>query len=304
MFLASSGGEVTFGSIDTGKFTSDMVVVPAMVSREDSAPAVQLFSLAYGPQAEVSDWTVTPPTPLLAILDNNEDEIILPNIIFGQIGNQMNVNLSAELNCSLVPEGAWLSFSFNFCYGPVINTSLSNLVYRTGRPDDEVCYWKIDSWGMDYAVLGEPFLRSAYAVYNWEANEIALAQATPNPNASNIVPITGPQIPGAVVVSSDGTYTCPAPIEGHPLPAVCQSRKQAKLIADRPRPIPITPSPPFINSSPEAKRQVIIMILTTVCVVVFLTPFMLLNALLFWGALSSGFFHLWSVAAGAEERPK
>lgn len=280
-----------------------MVVVPAMVSREDSAPAVPLFSLSYCPQGGASAWAVTPSTPLLAILDTNEDGIILPSTIFEQIGFQMNVDLSTDVNCSLVPKGAWSSFSLGNGYGPVIIASLSSLLLHTGLPNDDLCYWNIDSWDIDYAILGAPFLRSAYAVYNWEANEIALAQASPSPNASNIIPITGPQIPGAVVVSSNGTYSCPAPIEGHPLPALCRSSKEAMPIADNQPPVPSIFPPVFVNSSPEAKRHIILMILTTVCVIVFLTPFLLLNAALFWGGISSGLFHLWNMASGVEESP-
>ena len=303
IYLASGAGDVTFGSIDTAKFTGDMIVVPAMISREDLAPAVQLFSLSYGPQRGASARAVIPATPLLAMLDTNEDGIILPSTIFEQLGHQFDVDLSAELECSLAPKGAWLSFSLGNGYGPVINTSLSSLLQHTGPTNGDLCYWNIDRWDLDYALLGEPFLRSAYAVYNWEANEIALAQASPNPNASNILPITGPQIPGAIVVSSNGTYSCPAPIEGRPLPSVCQSSKNAMLIADVQSPGLTTFPPIFVNNSPEAKRHIILMTLTTVCVIVFLTPFVLLNAALFWGGLSSGLFHLWNMASGVDEKP-
>ena len=120
--------------------------------------------------------------------------------------------------CDLASVDGTLNYGFGGPGGPVIKVAVSDLVLpltlRSGRKPTfsdgtEACQLGIQPAGDLPILLGDTFLRSAYAVYDLANNRIALAQTDFNSTDSNVVAFAseGAQIPSAVFAKNQAQVT-------------------------------------------------------------------------------------------------
>ena len=87
-------------------------------------------------------------------------------------------------------------FTFGFNNDPAASidvplSSILNPLLVGGQPQvdengDAVCQLPVDSGASGWAVLGDPFMRAAYLVFDLDNNVIAMAQAVLNSTTSNV----------------------------------------------------------------------------------------------------------------------
>ncbi|KAL8925064.1 MAG: hypothetical protein Q9208_003748 [Pyrenodesmia sp. 3 TL-2023] len=102
--------------------------------------------------------------------------------------------------CNLSTADTTFTFGFGGNKGPAVKVPIKELVYPqedniTFADGSPACEFAIDANDDQMAILGDPFLRSAYAVFDLENNQIALAQSRNSKDpverlqGSNIKPI-------------------------------------------------------------------------------------------------------------------
>jgi hypothetical protein len=148
-----------------------------------------------------------------AILDSGTTITLLPDdlaqAIFSEVGAVVSRSLGAVVvPCALANVNGTINYGFGGPGGPTIKVAVSDLVlpltltsgrqpkFRDGSP---ACQLGIQAAGDLPVLLGDTFLRSAYAVYDLFNNRIALAQTDFNSTDSNVVAFAseGAQIPSA-----------------------------------------------------------------------------------------------------------
>ena len=120
----------------------------------------------------------------------------------------MCTNLCSALGCTANPNNIYTlpcntvgNITFNFS-GINITAPVAELQRDLGYGSGQ-CSFDIQATNSNY-ILGEPFLRSAYVVFDLDANEIAIAQTVFNATAaSNILEITNSSSGG------NGTFGIP-----------------------------------------------------------------------------------------------
>ena len=203
-------------------------------------PAINLSAISLRQNDDSDIWTVPISDDLPAVLNIGSTLTWLPHDVFDMIVDKLDFILDlgfALIPCEQKSSQASLSFRFGNDNGPIITVPLADLVLKSPsaiHPNNLLCDFGIQRQSDSYAILGDTFLQSAYIVYNWENQEIALAQSALKPNGSDIINITDLHIPGAMTLHDNGMYTCPAPIKDRPLPSLC---------ADDPSHLPVSNSP-------------------------------------------------------------
>lgn len=218
--LQSSEGEILFGGIDTAKYTGDLIsirVYPSRGSDEVTSFTVALTSLS-ATSSSGTDQLTPPDYAIAAILDSGTTITLLPDdladAVFQEVGAVYSRSLGAMVvPCALSNNNGTLNYGFGGAGGPVIKVAVSDLilplVLSSGRRPQftdgtEACQLGIQGAGSAPVLLGDTFLRSAYAVYDLYNNRIALAQTDFNSTDSNVVAFAseGAQIPSAVYASN------------------------------------------------------------------------------------------------------
>lgn len=158
-----------------------------------------------------------------AILDSGTTITLLPDdladVVFQELGAVMSRQLGAVVvPCDLAQSDGTLNYGFGGPGGPVIKVAVSDLVLpltlRSGRKPTfsdgtDACQLGIQPAGNLPILLGDTFLRSAYAVYDLANNRIALAQTDFNSTKTNVVPFAseGAQIPSAIFAKNQAQVT-------------------------------------------------------------------------------------------------
>ncbi|KAL8932191.1 MAG: hypothetical protein Q9216_006931 [Gyalolechia sp. 2 TL-2023] len=204
-------GSILFGGVDSDKFDPPLIglpIVPLSERSEVSHMNVEFTSLvldAGGDPLVVQDNVVRS-----AILDSGSTGTILPNDLadtfldfFGAI---IDPNVPQPLvACDLADSDAAFVYQFGGSSGPAIRVPVTDLVepHIEGlqfRDGSDACLLGVRGAQIDFLLLGDTFLRSAYAVYDLETRTIALAQARLNVTTSNVQEITDDTIPGVETV--------------------------------------------------------------------------------------------------------
>ncbi|PSR75427.1 aspartic peptidase domain-containing protein [Coniella lustricola] len=229
--LQSSSGSILFGGIDEDKFTGDLIAVP--IIKDSSVNNYTSFLVTLSSVASItSDGTVSTNYTTSAeavVLDSGTTLTYLPETMATAIFDTFNATYSesagyASVDCSLADESSLaLQFQFGGSDGPAIKVPLSELVLQDGSgmsfgegaggAAESTCAFGV-SMSSSTFLLGDTFLRSAYAVYDLDAKQVALAQSNFNSTSSSVVAITsGSSIPDvsstatAVVASSSSGST-------------------------------------------------------------------------------------------------
>lgn len=223
--LQASSGNVLFGGIDTAKFTAPLIAVD--VYPTDNSGRVTSFTVAWTSLSATSSSGTDVITPSNfaepAILDSGTTITLLPDdiakLVFEELGAQESEQLGAVIvPCNLGQNTGTLNYAFGGAGGPTIKVQMSQLVlpltnangqtprYTNG---DTVCQLGIQPAGNLPTLFGDTFLRSAYAVYDLENNQIALAQTDFDATGSNVVSFgsKGAAIPSATKASNELAVT-------------------------------------------------------------------------------------------------
>jgi hypothetical protein len=170
-----------------------------------------------------TDQLTSPSFAQAAILDSGTTITLLPNdvaaVVFQELGATVSQQLGAVVvPCTLANNPGTLNYGFGGAGGPVIKVPMNELVlplvltsgriptYSNGQ---KACQLGIQAAGSLPILLGDTFLRSAYAVYDLVNNKIALANTNFNSTVSNIVPFasSGAPIPSATAASNNAAVT-------------------------------------------------------------------------------------------------
>jgi len=189
--LQATKGSVIFGGVDSTKYTGSLIALP----------------LQAGPQGEISEFYVTLTDVTFTdgsgkttqisperyaqsvLLDSGTSETYLTDDLFNALANgfgAVDVGGAYAVPCDYANSNATISYTFGGQGGPTIKVPVSQIVgnqYFTSSGFDE------KSGGCDFgfgppidgvSVMGDTFLRSAYAVFDLDNNLAALAQAAEN----------------------------------------------------------------------------------------------------------------------------
>lgn len=210
---ASETGTIMFGGIDTEKYIGDLKAVPVIPNSDDdvySSFTVTLSSLTLNFTDGSTVSAVDQALPV--ILDSGTTLTYLPTRIAANIYDELGAVDDTSytglvyIDCDYLRNEQGLTFDFQFGgdEGPLVRVPVDELVLDNvkayisqGLPlpdnvadfEDDVCSFGIQP-GSGIYLLGDTFLRSAYAVYDLENNEVALAQANLNSTESNVIEIT------------------------------------------------------------------------------------------------------------------
>ncbi|KAL8892217.1 MAG: hypothetical protein Q9215_000851 [Flavoplaca cf. flavocitrina] len=189
---ASLNGSILFGAVDSSKYKGSLIAVPTALSllaveARERRQAVQMTSLTLNTDSGASAL-ISPETVLYAHLDSGSSTNWLPSSMAEAVYSAAGVMRDASTQnrpyvaCNMSTAAATFTFGFGGPLGPQISVSMADLVYPftnniTFGDGTPACYFDLESTQKPYAILGVSFLRSAYAVFDLENRQIALAQA-------------------------------------------------------------------------------------------------------------------------------
>ncbi|CAK7231756.1 hypothetical protein SCUCBS95973_008023 [Sporothrix curviconia] len=250
-------GSILFGGVDTEKFIGSLSAMPILQTTQGfntsySVLAVALNSMTANPGSGTEKDNVTFPSSqaVPAILDSGTTLSYLPSSIasslFESIGaytdnvetgytfidcdgpSDLSVTLSFGDGATIVLPASQIVINAFAGYQSQIpsNVPFSNACLfgfqdigsaSSGSSNSKLSAIAAASSGSSYALLGDTFLRSAYAVYDLTNNEIALAQSNLNSTSSNVVELqasdsgiptlTGVKAQQTTATSSSGSST-------------------------------------------------------------------------------------------------
>lgn len=180
----SSSGLVLFGAVDHAKYSGQLTTVPIIniYSGYYDNPIrldVVLDSISF----ETTSKNITNVnSSMAALLDSGTTYSYFPTWALEEFSSALGASYSSSaglyaVDCDYNSDDAYAVFNFS---GAVIKVPLSELILDYQNK----CYLSIleqsstSSNGLEYAVLGDNFLRSAYVVYDLEDYQISLAQAS------------------------------------------------------------------------------------------------------------------------------
>ncbi|MCJ1418292.1 hypothetical protein MMC32_004639 [Xylographa parallela] len=219
--IQSRTGSILFGGVDTACYQGELESVPIIPYNGNyTILQVTLDSVNTTTNGTLNTTSSTD-LPQVAVLDTGASGVLLPTNIAQQIWTTFGVTYSnanglASCPCSLASSTGTVDFGFS---GIKVSVPVSEFVrqYRGNTaPSPGTCIFDVQplltAGSYSPILLGDPFLRSAYVVYDLGNNEISIAQTVFNAQSSNIMEImngtTG--VPGASNATSIVT-TVPTP---------------------------------------------------------------------------------------------
>ncbi|ETI19341.1 hypothetical protein G647_09173 [Cladophialophora carrionii CBS 160.54] len=217
--LEASTGSIILGGIDTTKYSGDLVALPLQATQDGLVKEYYValtgvsFTDATGETTQLSPQGYSQAT----LLDSGTTNTFLTNDIFTPLALGFGAVLDAEgtgaylIPCSLSNGNGTIGYLFGGEGGITIQVPLANIVggqiYTPDNFDDPSggCMLAMETTreSSGFSILGDSFLRSAYAVFDLENQVAALGQADENKaSTSNIVVIpTGTAVPSATATA-------------------------------------------------------------------------------------------------------
>ncbi|CAN6665070.1 hypothetical protein TRVA0_036S01156 [Trichomonascus vanleenenianus] len=193
--LESSQGSMIFGGIDTAKYTGNLWTIPLT---DSGAFEIELSSMLIG------RILFTLRNKPRVRIDSGSSFAYLPANIIEGIAQQVNAQYDPSSGLYFIDSSdidKTKSITFNFS-GAMITVSTDELFPQSNNfiahaPKDRflAIFDSAVTGGMN--ILGDVFLRSAYAVFDYGNHQLALAQAKFNAEQSNIIELTSSTIPGS-----------------------------------------------------------------------------------------------------------
>ena len=213
----SSTGSILFGGVDTEKFIGGLTVIPIVPDAQTqnfTSFTVNMTAVSYAFSNGTTGNARLQGGGLDAILDSGTTLSYLPDDVatplFDALGAFTYSSLGSVgltmVECSLATSGLELTFRFNESVSIVVPADeivIDAFVQGVIPPEiplEQPCLFGIQNSGdslpsegarqIDFALLGDTFLRSAYVVYDLDNNEIAMAQANLNSTDTNVQELT------------------------------------------------------------------------------------------------------------------
>jgi hypothetical protein len=194
--ISAKKGRLSFGDIDHSLYTGKLKSTPLVLDEGNFTQwAFDVSSIVRVNGNGTRDILTTPEDLSRVVPDTGSPNIYLPTPLYAAITaplNPVTINNTIYIRCSFRTSfKAHLEFQFPGKAGkagPLISVPYSEIIYPFGYPDkegglrdeagNELCYSGVLPNGDGpVRLLGAPFLRSAYAVYDAGNLEIGLAQA-------------------------------------------------------------------------------------------------------------------------------
>ncbi|UNI13823.1 hypothetical protein JDV02_000527 [Purpureocillium takamizusanense] len=232
----AKSGTILFGGVDSEKYYGRLATLPLTNGVvNDASEATPYYAVAL--RGLSIDGVKLPDFQGVAILDSGSSLTLLPNPLIKDIHDKFGVVSIDQIPVPLVDcayrgdKGKGIRFSFKFD-NKTIRVPADEIVLDYFPADAQkilkgdalkslfgtwkaVCVFGIASandYGIKsetWALLGDPFLRSAYVVYDMTNRQVGLAQANVNNNKSNVIEIskgakTLPDVAGVAEPSAAG----------------------------------------------------------------------------------------------------
>jgi hypothetical protein len=192
--LDSSTGSILFGGLDRAKFNGQLKAAPIdKINGGYNQVFVTLEGLTFDSQNYGDDLQI----PVL--LDSGSTLTQLPDDLVSQIYDAVGATYEPSQGLALLDCEAGnqdnVTLDFTFSGSATVSVALNELVLSQARftghegsqRSDNICAMGIIPAQGSINVLGDTFLRSAYAVYDLTNNQIWLAQSSFDPSGTDIV---------------------------------------------------------------------------------------------------------------------
>ncbi|KAJ9604867.1 hypothetical protein H2200_010982 [Cladophialophora chaetospira] len=176
--VGDSAGSIIFGGGDSSKYSGDLVALPIQ-PYTDNVPRLQVEWTGLSLTDSTGKTTALTSSDLSypVALDTGYTTIVVPTELFNELYSYFGVSTSTAgdylVPCD-VPDG-YLSFGFGA--GPAVTINVP--FYELAVPTTEAgtCLFGLLPQEGNVISFGDPFLRSAYVTYDYDAMTISLAQA-------------------------------------------------------------------------------------------------------------------------------
>ncbi|MCJ1474517.1 hypothetical protein MMC13_003175 [Lambiella insularis] len=214
--LVSSTGSILFGGVDTASYQGQLQSVPIIPYKGKYTILQITLDSVNTTVNNAINTTSSTDLPQAAVLDTGANGIYLPNLLANNIWTTFNASYSnalaqTSISCTVGQTTGSVDFGFS---GIKISVPIAELVRPfpgNTAPYSGAClldvYPLVSNGNFSPILLGDPFLRNAYVVYDLGNNEISMAQTVFNTTSSNVMEITNGTmgVPGAVNASSIAT---------------------------------------------------------------------------------------------------
>ncbi|KAL7809414.1 aspartic peptidase domain-containing protein [Trichoderma aethiopicum] len=222
---AEEEGVLIFGGVDTAKFSGKLAHLP-IVPADDSPDGVARYwvkmksiSLTPPPSGTSDnnkDVVAFPQTNMTVFLDSGSTLTLLPPALVRQIASALGSTRTDEsgffvVDCALAGQDGTLDFEFD---GVTIRVPYAEMIRQVSTLPPH-CYLGMMG-STQFALLGDTFLRSAYAVFDLTSNVVHLA---PYANCgTNIKSITSTSSLSNLVGTCNDASNPPSPSPSKPAP--------------------------------------------------------------------------------------
>ena len=219
--LDDDSGTILFGGYDTEKYTGDLVLLD--IQPDANTGSITSMTVAWTSFAVTDDTgstlLETADFPLPALLDSGTTLTLLPSNIFAQLTSYFNAvedeTFGWLVSCDIGTANGTLDYGFG--NGPIISVAYVELALpaddEEGNPLEFQDGSAACSFGLDESPDGktfdmcDTFLRSAYVVFDLDAQQIGIAPTNFGATQSNVVEIPGGTGQGDPVASAQSAAT-------------------------------------------------------------------------------------------------
>lgn len=208
--LDANKGSVLFGGVDHAKYEGTLQTFPIVdppIFDSQTNLAVMMSGLTMSPKEDDSDPVQLFSGNIPVILDSGSSISILPSDVVNQVGNALDgqedyttgiyyTKCNYEGHFKFEFNGFSIKVPFSDFLTPAPDIYGNIVTFSDGSPVCSIGMMESLYYDGPY-ILGAPFLRNAYVVYNLERMEISLAQAKFNVSDSDIDLIHSNGVPSA-----------------------------------------------------------------------------------------------------------
>ncbi|KAJ0123084.1 eukaryotic aspartyl protease [Diaporthe amygdali] len=172
----TAGGNIIFGGVDTKKFSGSLATstIQSPASGDIQRYSTQMNSLTFKSGSTSNKYSNS---DLSVVLDTGSSLCLLPTAIVSDMAQDFNAQQDSSgllvVDCDLQNTDGSLDFAFD---GVTISVPFSQFILSAGSNTCILGVQAVESNSGITALLGDTFLRSAYAVFDQTNMKISLAQ--------------------------------------------------------------------------------------------------------------------------------
>lgn len=204
-------GNLLFGGVNKAQYSGELQTVPVLpVRNRYLSLAIALTDISVKHRSDTKSYTTG--LPLAVSLDCGSPFITLPKELVEPIYKDLGAGYSSKdsmayIPCTMYDADYNVTFSFS---GATVSMPISELIFENYSEADfptNNCIFGLVYSETGVNLMGDPFLRGAYVVYDLDNNEISLANANYDGGDDDIHEIgTGTTaVPGATLMPSPVT---------------------------------------------------------------------------------------------------